>query len=837
MIGSTPRRPRAVALLTAALVLLTGCATTGATAGPEAARAEDAQSLPTITRYTAGFEALPGYFPLYWDAADGRLLLEVNRFEEPFLYLTSLATGLGSNDLGLDRGEIWDEHIARFRRVGPKVLLELENPRFRAATRPTDALVRSVEESFPTSVIGGFEAVAEEGGRVLVDATAFFLRDAVDLTGYLRRTDQGAFRLDRDRSAIHLPRTKAFPENTEVEAALTFASDAPGGEVRRHTPDGRALTLRQHHSLVKLPEPGYEPRRFDPRVGIFSVSFYDFGKSFDEDYVTRYASRHRLVKADPGAAMSEPVEPIVYYLDPAIPEPYRSAFEEGGRWWNEVFEAAGFIDAFRIEDMPADMDPMDARYNVIQWVHRTEAGSSIGPSFRDPRTGEIIKAAVRMDSYRSLANYNTYAGLVGVDGHWYAGSPPGVTGEEFVMMRRRQHSAHEIGHTLGLAHNFIAMSDGRASVMDYPAPLVRLRDGRLDLSAAYAPGAGAYDTLAIRYAYEPVPAGRSEAEYLEGLLIEAQERGWRFITNPDAGSSNSYPDATWWVNGDDMLEELDRVLEVRAFALDRFDERAIRPGEPMHKLWQRFAPVYFHHRATYEGAIKVIGGMEYRYGVRGDPTPVTRLIEPERVERALDVVLRTLEPDALAIPERVLQVLAPESYGWIGGRAEFETAADPAFDQVSAARSLAAEVVGGILQRNRAARVVAFHARDPRLPSLEDVVARLVDESWGRSESGEHGALVRVVQRVVVDELLDLAADERATVESRAAAEWGLRRALEQARSPARSPTTVAHREHVVTDIDRFLDRGWTATDRTEPLDGPGWARDEPGGGSPPERD
>lgn len=775
---------------------------------------------------------MPGFFPLYWDAAGGRLLLEVARLDEPFLYLTSLATGVGSNDLGLDRGEIWDEHIARFRRVGPKVLLELENPRFRAATGATEALTRSVEESFPTSVIGGFEAVAAQDGRVLVDATDFFLRDAVNLAGALARSDQGQFRLDRDRSAVHLPRTKAFPENTEVEAALTFVSDDPGGDIRRHTPDGRALTIRQHHSLVQLPDPGYEPRPFDPRVGLFGVYFYDFGKPFDEDYVTRYASRHRLEKKDPGAAMSEPVDPIVYYLDPAVPEPYRSAFKEGGRWWNEVFEAAGFIGAFRIEDMPADMDPMDARYHVIQWVHRTEAGSSIGPSFRDPRTGEIIKAAVRMDSYRSLANYNTYAGLVGVDGDWYTGAPPGATGEEVILMRRRQHSAHEIGHTLGLAHNFIALSYGRASVMDYPVPLIRLTEKGLDLSEAYAPGAGAYDTLAVRYAYQPVPDRLTEQEFLNGLLLEAQEQGWHFITNPDAGASNSYPAASWWVNGSDMAAELERVLEVRAFAMDRFDERAIRTGEPMHKLWQRFAPVYFHHRATYEGAIKTIGGMEYRYGVRGDPTPVTEVIGPERVTRALDVVLRTLEPEALAIPERVLRLLAPESYGWVGGRTEFRSPADPAFDQVSAARTLAAEVVGGILQRNRAARVVAFHARDSRLPSLEDVVGRLVDEAWGRSDEGPHGALVRATQRVVVDELLDLAADAQATVEARAAAEWGLRRVLDQARPTGRNPGVVAHRLHVAADIERFLDREWEVRDRSEPPQGPGWARDRPSDGS-----
>ena len=828
MIRVVARSRSSAVRLTLALALIPAVLAT--VPAPVAAQGS-AGALPTIAEYTAGMEAMPGYFPLYWDDDGGRLLLEVGRFDESFLYLTSLATGLGSNDLGLDRGEIMDEHIARFRRVGPRVLLELENPRFRAATDATPALERSVAESFPTSVVGGFEAVAEEDGRALVDATRFFLRDAVGIAASLERADEGSFRVDTDRSVIHLPRTKAFPENTEVEASLTFAGDEPGGEIRRHTPDGRSLTLRQHHSLVRLPEPGYEPRRFDPRVGLFGVYFYDFGKGFDQDYVTRYASRHRLVKADPAAAMSEPVEPIVYYLDPAVPEPYRSAFKTGGEWWSEVFEAAGFIDAFRVEDMPADMDPMDARYNVIQWVHRTEAGSSIGPSFRDPRTGEIIKAAVRMDSYRSLANYNTYAGLVGVDGDWFTGSVPGATGEEYIVMRRRQHAAHEIGHTLGLAHNVIAISYGRASVMDYPVPLVRLTDDGLDLSDAYRAGPGAYDTLAIRYAYEPVPEGQAEEAFLNGLMLEAQAQGWRFLTNPDAGSSNSYPAGSWWVNGSDMVAELDRVLDVRSWVMERFDERAIREGEPMHKLWQRFAPVYFRHRATYEAAIKTIGGMEYRYGVRGDPEPVTELIGPDRVSAALDVLSRTLAPEHLAIPERVLRVLAPESYGWVGGRTEWESPADPAFDQLSAARTLTAEVVGGILQRNRAARVVAFHARDPRLPSLEDVIARLVDDAWGRDDSGEHAALVRVVQRAVADELIVLAADAGATPEARGAAEWGLRRVLTRAARPADGAEAAAHRQHVVATIDRFLERGWEAVEPGEPADGPGWARDEPADG------
>jgi len=810
-----------------------------APSAPAASQTTAAGGLPTIADYTRGMDAQPGYFPLYWDDAAGRLLIEVGRWDEQFLYLTSLATGVGSNALGLDRGNIQSAYLAHFERVGPKVLLVLDNPGFRAETNSTEALVRSVEESFPTSTVGGFTSVAEENGRALVDATSFFLRDVVGVAARLQAANQGTYRLDANRSAIFLPRTKAFPENTEVEASLTFESDQPGSEIQRHTPDGRAMTLRQHHSLVMLPDDGYTPRRFDPRIGVFATGYFDFGKPFDDDYQTALARRHRLVKADPAAEMSEPVEPIVYYLDPAVPEPYRTAFKIGGVWWNQIFEAAGFIDAFRVEDMPAEMDPMDARYHVIQWVHRTEAGSSIGPSFADPRTGEIIKAAVRMDSYRSLANYNTFAGAAGVDGDWYAGAPPGVDGEEFVMMRRRQHSAHEIGHTLGLAHNFISISDGHASVMDYPAPVIELRDGRLDLSGAYRAGPGAYDTLAIRYACASPPPGQTEEVFLSGLVLEAQERGWRFITNPDAGADNSHPDATWWINGSDVLDEFERVSEVRRFMIDSFDERAIEPGEPMHKLRERFAPVYFSHRATYEAAIKTIGGMEYTYGVRGDILPVTELVSADRARRAIDLLSDALAPEQLAIPESALEILAPRSFGWVTGGPAWSNRAGPAFDQIGAATTVASEIVGGVLAPARTARVVAFHARDPSLPSLEEVVGRLVEDAWGRPASTSDAALVRVVRNVVVDELLALAANENATTETRAAAEWGLRRAHARAGAlaseagsgdEANAATQVAHAARVVSAIDRFFERPWEAGERTEAPQGPGWARDRPGG-------
>ncbi|MDX1647994.1 MAG: zinc-dependent metalloprotease [Longimicrobiales bacterium] len=797
----------------------------------------------SISERTADLDTQQGFVTLHWDADEGALLLQIHRLGEDFLYLRSLATGVGSNRLGLDRGEIGSEFIGRFERVGPKVHFVLQNPGFRAHRNRTEALVRSVEESFPTSTVASWEVMAADGDAVLVDATDYFLQDAFGVAADLRRAGQGTFRVDADRSRIHLPRTKAFPENTEVEAALTFAGEDPGSEVRRHTPDGRSLTLRQHHSFVQLPDDGYEPRTFDPRIGLFSVSFFDYGKAFDEEYVTRFAVRHRLRKRNPGDPMSEPVEPIVYYLDPAVPEPYRSAFIEGGEWWSEVFEAAGYIDAFQIRDMPDDMDPMDARYHVMQWVHRTEAGSSIGPSFVDPRTGEIIKAAVRMDSHRSLADYNLYAGVVpategsrgGAGGRtpglvspaegehlsWIASLDPDVSAEAFTMARRRQHSAHEIGHTLGLAHNFIAASYGRASVMDYPAPLIELEDGAISLDRAYRDGPGAYDSLAIRWAYTEFPDGEETAG-LEAIIQEGMERDLEFITNSDERSSSSHPDATTWINGSDVLDEMERVTEVRRFLVQRFGEEAIEVGEPMWRLQERFVPVYLHHRFQLGAVVKNVGGMEFRYGVRGDPLPVTEIVDGERQRRALRQLAGALAPGELAVPESVLRSLAPRPFGYADVRVAFESRAAPAFDQLGIARTLARMVVGGVLEPERMARVAAFHQRDPSLPSPEEVVSTFVDALW---EDPSDDPLARVAQRELVDGLIDLAADADASVEARAAAEWGLRSirtaAVTTVEAPGSSASMVSHAQLAAADIQRFLQRRHEGLERTEALEPP----------------
>src|SRR3989449_79007 len=492
-----------------------------------------------------------------------------------------------------------------------------------------------------------------------------------------------------------------------------------------------------------------------------------------------------------------------------------------------LFEAAGFKNAFRVDDMPPDMDPMDARYSVIQWIHRTEAGYSIGPSFVDPRTGEIIKAAVRMESHRSLTDYDIYAGTLpttldpDVDDAWLASLDPGVSPEAFAMARRRQHAAHEVGHTLGLAHNFIASSYGRASVMAYPAPLIKLANGQIDLSDAYRDGPGAYDTLAIRYDYSEFPPDREEAG-LEGIAAEGVARGLRFITNPDEGGANSYPEATTWVNGADAVAELGRVAAVRRTLLARFDERAIHPGEPLNLLTKRLVPVYLHHRFTIGAAVKAVGGMEYRYAVRGDPLPPTEIVPPARQRRALELLLDAIQPAELVVPEAVLRLLAPTPFGYDRDERAFQSRAAPAFDQLGIARTLATQVVGGIVTPERAARLAAFADRNPQVPTLTEVIGRIIERTWGVAAPRDHAALQRVSQRVVVDELIRLARDSSATVEARAGAEWGLRRVGRGLRGPARGGAAAqGHPAPPAPDRERVPAPPDATTRRTEPLEWP----------------
>lgn len=749
--------------------------------------------------------------PVRYESDTGKVLLEIRPGGGGMIYHNTLATGLGTASPLLDRGQVGFSALVRFERHGPRVLLVRQNAGFRAMTGE-QALDRSVRESFPRSVLAAFD-IEEVGERsLLVDATEFFLSDAFEAALAIESAGLGSVQLDSRRSYIDSAYTKSFPSNSEIRAVLTFATKNPHLELRRHAPDGRSVTLELHHSFLALPDDGYRPRRFHPRAGYFPHAFFDFAQEFDTDYRRRWISRWRLAPSDPEAYLRgelvEPVQPIRYYMDPAIPEPYRTAFIEGGLWWNELFEAAGFRDAFQILDLPEGVDPMDARYNVIYWVHRSRRGPSVGPSFKDPRTGEILKTVVRMDSYRSLVNHDIWMGFLPAAG------PRGLAldSEEMAMARRRQHSAHEIGHTLGLAHNFIAATHNRASVMDYPAPLARLdADQNLNISLAYAPGPGAHDRLAIRYGYTWYPDAASEAEGLAEILKEADELGLRFITGGHAAPGGSFAEATVWVEGSNMLDALGCALAVREVLIGRFDERALAVGEPYSFLNRRFAHVYLHHRPALEGATKLIGGMEFAYALKGEALEPTRVVSARDQRSALELVLSALTPDHLRIPARVARLIAPTPFGWDSSEELFPAAAGPAFDPLTAAHSLAQEIVDGLLFPERLARVASFHSRDRELPSPDEVISKLVSATWQETPDDADVELHLIARRAVLDGLLDLAGKAEAPTLVRSTVEFhlkNLRNAIEHHFATAGSeagPAVDAHFAAALRDIDLYF--------------------------------
>ncbi len=728
------------------------------------------EEVPSIDRKTRGMMHLEGFFDLYWDDTAGKLYWEIDRWETEFLYQVSLSTGLGSNPVGLDRGQLGDTYVLKARRVGPSVLLIEPNYRYRA--RSDDYYeIRAVEEAFAPSTHWGFTLEAQTDDRVLVDATDFFLRDAHGVARRLEATGQGTFQLDHSRSVFYLSRTRAFPLNTEIETALTFTSERPGPLVRGTAASGEAITLRQHHSLVQLPDEGYRPREMDARVGAFGLAFHDYAAAIDQPLEVRWVARHRLKKRNPAAARSEPLEPIVYYLDRGVPEPVRSALIEGASWWNEAFEAAGFANAFQVEVLPEGADPMDVRYNMIHWTHRSTRGWSYGGSVVDPRSGEILKGNVNLGSLRLRQDHLLGKGLAAPYGaaigecdlaagptfDYLAAVADGTDPVELALARVRQLSAHEVGHTLGLAHNYIASAYGRASVMDYPAPLVTIaEDGSLDLSQAYGLGVGEYDRFAIRWLYGEFPSGTDEAAALEEIVQDGLTGGIRFISDRDARPAGAaHPLAALWDNGSDPVAMLEHEIEVRRIGLERFGVSAIRPGEPMAALQQVLVPLYLHHRYQVEATAHSVGGADYNYALRGDGQKTIEIVPGSRQRRALDAVLLTIEPEFLAVPERVLQLMPPSAFGMSSGEA-FEARTGPTFDPIGAAASAADLTIGLILQPQRMARLVEFHARDESYPGLAEVVDRTLEVTWyAPTEDGPYLEQIRnAVERVFLDRLL-----------------------------------------------------------------------------------
>jgi hypothetical protein len=760
------------------------------------------QTVSTIPARTEGMERREGFLPLYWDAEAGALLLEIARPEEEFLYLWGLTTGIGSVDVMLDRGVVAGSALGRWRVAGARVLLELHNLRFRAQTENA-ALARSVEESFAPAVIVALPVEAREAVRLLVDATPLLMRDAAGVTAAARRAELGELKLDESRSAPVAEACKAFPRNTELEAALTFTGEKLADKLERLLADGSSLTVRQHHSFMALPEPGFRPREMDPRVGFGFITYKDYAAPWDGRLERQLAKRWRLEKQDPSAPLSPPKQPITYYLDRGIPEPIREAMRQGALWWNKAFEAAGFKGAFQVLDLPEDADPLDARYSVIQWVHRAERGWSVGATWTDPRTGEILCARPRMDSHRVRTVHNYWrAAMPAEQGPVGVATPPDE--EETVMLKRiALLTAHEVGHTLGLPHNFGASLYGRGSVMEYFTPRIAVRpDGTLDFSDAYMQGMGAWDKQVICWGYSEF-APEEEAAGLERIVRQGLEAGIHFLPESDP-RWNPYDD------GSDPITWLQETMATRRALLAAFGPEQLRPGEPVADLDARLGLVYLFHRFAIEAAVKQVGGMEHANALAGDGQTPTAIISAERQKQALEALLVALTPAELAIPEGILAALPPPPFGAPRSFDASTARAGYAFDQLAAARTLAALVLDGLLEKDRCARLVAFAARQPDALTLDALQETLVERLWRRPQDGD-GALLRVTQRALVDRLLQLAAAEGVTPEVRAVTLATLRHLRTLAEdSPDRAD--AAHRAAVCHDIARFMDepKGWT---------------------------